>query len=86
VHVTGKRRRADDGEAAGLGALRDGPEQAGLADVGLAGDEQQLPGARRCLGQPALSQLKDVVAADQDRRLARAMTRHLAPPVSKYRP
>ena len=41
-------------------------EQPGLADAGLAGQEEQLPGAGGRLAQPPVGQREQVVAADHD--------------------
>jgi hypothetical protein len=46
---------------------RDGAEQPGLADAGLARDEQQLAGARRRGGEAGLDEGQVGVPADQHR-------------------
>ena len=67
LHVTGKCRRAGDGEAAGLGVPGDRAEQACLADARFTRDEQHPASARRSVGEPALDQGEEGVPADQNR-------------------
>jgi hypothetical protein len=56
------------------GGVGDGGQQAGLADPGLAGHEQQVPLAACGRAQAPVGQGEEVVAAHQDRRLEHAMT------------
>ena len=74
LDVAGEGRRPDHPERPPAGGLGDGGQQAGLADPGLAGHEQQVPSPGGGLGQAPVGQGQEVVAAHRDRRLQRAMT------------
>ena len=74
LDVAGEGGRPDHPERPPAGGLGDGGQQAGLADPGLAGHEQQVPSPGGGLGQAPVGQGQEVVAAHQDRRLQRAMT------------
>ena len=74
LDVAGEGGRPDHPERPPAGGLGDGGQQAGLADPGLAGHEQQVPSPGGGLGQAPVGQGQEVGAAHQDRRLQRAMT------------
>jgi hypothetical protein len=66
VGVRGERGRADHGEAARRGPAGDLGQQAGLADAGLAGEEEQLAAAAGGRREPAVREGQQVVAAHQN--------------------
>ena len=54
-----------DPEAGRSGLVQDGAHQPGLADAGLAGEQDQLPAAARGLRDASLGEVEQVVAADE---------------------
>ena len=60
----------------GLRLADRGPDQAGLPESGLAGQEERPAAALGTLGDGRVEQLEDVVAADDDRALDRAGSTH----------
>ena len=59
-------------EPALLGLAPDRRQKSGLADAGLACDQQQLASARGDVVEPAVDQIEQVVATDEERTADRA--------------
>ena len=65
-----------DPEAGGIRLVQDCPQQAGLADAGLAGQQQEMSLARGRLGDPAIGQVEQLVATDEERAQERTDSAH----------
>ena len=63
-------------EPGSVGLGQDRPKQAGLADAGLAGQQEQMTVTRRRLSDPPVGQVQQVVASDEERAQERADGAH----------
>ena len=65
--VLRRDRTVDRREPAALGLAADRAEEARLADPGLTGQQQELPVPRLDVIEPAVGELEQVVAPDEER-------------------
>jgi len=79
-------RSGRDTDPGGLSLADRGPDQAGLPETGLAGQEERPAPALGTRGDGRIEQLEDVVAPDDDRALDRAGSTHGAESTARAGP